>query len=339
MLSRMAPSFDDVLRAYRGRRVLVTGASGFLGCWVARLLHEGGAELFLGGRSTEALRSAGAAFRFTGEMLCADFGEPGTFAQLYRDVRPVITFHLAGYGVDPEERDAALAERLNHHLIEEIANVIGADPAAGWPGLRLIHAGSAAEYGAVAGPVTEVSPENPVNLYGRTKLAGKWALRRAVEHSGLRATTARLFTVYGPGEHAHRLLPSLIAAAQSGRTLALTAGEQQRDFTYVADVAEGLLRLGCLGGAAAAVVNMATGTLTRVRTFAETAAAALGVAPGKLDFGALPYRADETPHGPVSTALLEATLAWKPVTSIREGIEKTAAFAERAKNERARVGS
>ncbi len=152
MLSRMAPDLDDVLRAYRGRRVLVTGASGFLGCWVARLLHQGGAELFLAGRSAETLCSAGAAFGFTGRALSADFGEPGTFAQLYRDARPAITFHLAGYGVDPEERDPALAARLNHNLIEEIANVIGAEPAGDWPGLRLMHTGSAAEYGLTFSP-------------------------------------------------------------------------------------------------------------------------------------------------------------------------------------------
>ena len=243
MLSRMPQSLADVLHIYQGRRVLVTGASGFLGRWVARLLHESGAELFLAARFAGTPRSAGEAYQFAGRVIVADFRDAGAFSQIYREAQPEVTFHLAGYGVDPEERDAARADRLNHNLIEEIANAIGAERAAGWPGLRLIHAGSAAEYGAVPGPVTEKTPENPVNLYGRTKLAGKWALRRAVEHSGVRAVTARLFTVYGPGEHAHRLLPSLIEAAQAGRTLGLTAGEQQRDFTYVADVAEGLLRL------------------------------------------------------------------------------------------------
>ena len=331
----MALSVADVLRMYRGRRVLLTGASGFLGRWVARLLHEGGAELWMIGRTPQFLDALGSVYGISGNIITADLNEPGSFAGVLRRAKPQVTFHLAGYGVDPAECDAALAERLNHTLVEEIATAIAALPPDDWSGARLIHAGSAAEYGAVPGPVYENTPTNPVNLYGRTKLAGTEALCRIVAERKLAATTARLFTIYGPGEHAHRLLPSLIEAAQTGRSLALTAGEQQRDFTYVADAAEGLLRLGCLPGAAPAMVNLATGMLTRVRRFAETATEVLGLAPGQLNFGALPYRPDETPHGPVSTTLLEATTGWKPATPVREGIEKTVAFEVRPKNERA----
>ncbi len=268
----------------------------------------------------------GETYQFAGRILAADLSETGAFARLYRDARPAATFQLAGYGVDPEERDPTLAERLNHKLIEEIADVIAAEPDSDWPGLHLIHAGTAAEYGAVAGPVTEETPEYPVNLYGRTKLAGKQALCKAVEHRGLRATTARLFTVYGPGEHPHRLLPSLLAAARSGGTLDLTAGEQQRDFTYVAEAAEGLVRLGA-AVRVPPVINIATGTLSSVRRFAETAAEVLGLRPGQLHFGALATRPDEAPHGPVSIARLEALVNWRPTTMVRQGIAQTAKFA------------
>ena len=325
----MVLSLVEVSRAYRGRRVLVTGASGFVGRWVARLLYAGGAELCLAARNPQAVETLSEAYQFSGQVFAASLAEPGAFARLHHDARPDAIFHLAGYGVDPTERDPALAERLNHTLLEEIASVIAAAPAAGWPGLHLIHAGSAAEYGAVAGPVSEQTPENPVNLYGRTKLAGTRALTSAIGRSGLRATTARLFTIYGPGEHSHRLLPSLIATAESGSTLDLTAGQQQRDFTYVAEAAEGLLRLGASSAFVPPVMNIATGTLTSVRRFAKTAGEVLGLRPAQLNFGALPTRPDETPHGPVSTTLLEATLGWKPVMPLREGIRQTAAFAAR----------
>jgi len=335
----MALPFADVLRAYRGRRVLITGASGFLGRWVARLLHAEGAELWLAGRRRKDLEALGEAYQFAGRIIATDLSAAGAFARLYGEALPAVTFHLAGYGVDPEERDPALAEKLNHKLIEQIANVIGAEPGAGWPGLRLVHAGSAAEYGAVAGPVTEDTPENPVNLYGRTKLAGACALRHVIEGKNLRATTARLFTVYGPGEHVHRLLPSLLAAAESGSTLDLTAGEQQRDFTYVAEAAEGLLRLGASATPVPPVINIATGTLTSVRRFAETAGEVLGMRPGQLHFGALPTRPDETPHGPVSTAKLEALTGWHPATSVRGGIEHTAEFVSRLEKTKTGVRS
>lgn len=320
---------DDILEAYRGRRVLITGASGFIGGWLTRLLHSSGAQIWISGRHAEPLEALREAWPFPGGILTGDLSAPGAFASLYRAAQPHIIFNTAGYGVDAAERDAALTERINHHLVEEIAATLDAEPGTDWRGLRLVHVGSAAEYGAVAGPVTEASSARPVNAYGRAKLAGTLALRRAIEGRGLRATTARLFTIYGPGEHAHRLLPSVFAAAEAGSTLDLTAGEQQRDFTYVAEAAEGLVRLGANAAPVPPVINIATGTLTSVRRFAETAGEVLGMRLGQLNFGALPARPDETPHGAVSTALLEATLGWKPATSVREGIRKTAAFSAR----------
>lgn len=320
---------SSILEAYQGRRVLITGAAGFLGGWVTRLLHASGAQLWIAGRRAAPLEALREAYPFPGGILVADLSAPGAFAPLYRAAEPHITFNVAGYGVDPAERDAGPTERINHRLVEEIVATLEAEPASDWRGLRLVHVGSAAEYGAVAGAVTEETPANPVNPYGRAKLAGTLALSRAIRRTGLRGTTARLFTIYGPGEHVHRLLPSLLASADSGSTLDLTAGEQQRDFTYVAEAAEALVRLGDTTAPVPPVINIATGTLVSVRRFAETAGEVLGMRPGQLHFGALPTRLDETPHGKVSTALLEATLGWKPVTPVREGIRQTAAFAPR----------
>lgn len=311
------------MRVYAGRRALVTGASGFIGRAVAHLLDSAGAEVLLTGRDPGLLEAAARDLTRRCEFLRADLSQPGSAVPLLRRARPHIVFHLAGYGVDPAEKDSSIAERINHSLIEEIAGALVKEPPDDWPGLKFVHVGSAAEYGAVAGPVGEDTPAKPVNLYGRTKLAGTLAISRAVEGSELRAVTARLFTVYGPGEHRHRLLPSLLDAARSGEKLRLTRGEQLRDFTYLGDIAEGLLRLGCLAGSAPAVVNLCTGTLTSVRNFTETAAELLGIRPEQLEFGALPYRGDETSQGPADTSRLARLLGWKPSISVREGIRLT----------------
>lgn len=312
---------------YRGCRALVTGASGFIGRWVARALSVAGARLWLVTRNAPPADCE--AYGICGEWLAADLSEPGVFARLYRQVEPDVVFNLAGYGVDPAERDEGLADALNARLPGEIGEAVAAGHESGWTGLRVVHVGSAAEYGPVEGSLTETSSTSPTTLYGRTKLEGTRALERVGKRTGLRAIAARLFTVYGSGEHAGRLLPSLLSTAQSSAALPLTEGEQQRDFTYVGDVAEGLLRLGALPGAEASVVNLATGTLTSVRAFAESAAELLGLPPGQLQFGALPSRPDEVRQGPVDTALLRRLLDWVPPSSVREGIQQTVNFEAR----------
>jgi nucleoside-diphosphate-sugar epimerase len=135
--------------------------------------------------------------------------------------------------------------------------------------------------------------------------------------------TLRVATVYGPGEHPHRLLPSLIRASRAGETFSLTAGEQQRDFTYVEDVAEGVVRVAASVEPTDPVLNLATGRLQTVRSFASCARDMLGIPPNRVIFGALPYRDDEVWQGEIDVDRLESVLGWKPSIPVPEGIERT----------------
>jgi nucleoside-diphosphate-sugar epimerase len=308
---------------YRGVRVLVLGGGGFIGRQVARQLGLAGASLHLASRTPDRIADELARLGLTGIPLHTDLSRPGAGAELIRSVRPSITFNLAGYGVDPAERDPVVAEQINHILVAELAEAAGAMANPEWAGQDLVHAGSAAEFGAATGPLGEDTPPEPSSLYGRTKLAGTGAVGRATAAGTVRGIPVRLFTVYGPGERSGRLLPALIAAARSGHDLPLTAGEQRRDFTYVEDVAEGLLRLGMVAGQAPGPVNLATGRLESVRRFAERAATVLGLPAARLRFGALPGRPNELAHGAVNIARLRALCDWVPATTIEEGVRRT----------------
>jgi nucleoside-diphosphate-sugar epimerase len=136
-----------------------------------------------------------------------------------------------------------------------------------------------------------------------------------------------VFTVYGDGEHRGRLLPSLREAARLGSVLELTDGTQRRDFTYVEDVASGLLRIGVVSNVAGGAVNLATGTLTTVRDFVETGAMILRMEQEHLLFGSLPGRPEEMRHAPVTIERLKTITRWAPTTSIRDGILRTIRFA------------
>jgi nucleoside-diphosphate-sugar epimerase len=304
----------DGAATYRGVRAIVLGASGFIGRWVARKLSDAGAQIYRVVRNRAGIQ---------GEVIEADLLDTAALADLYRRIRPSITFNLAGYGVDVSEHDETLAYRINVELPRAVCEAAAAVRDASWPGQRVIHTGSAAEYGQARGTLAEDGPALPTSLYGKSKLAGTHAVSESCRALGLPGITARLFTVYGPGEHAGRLLPSLIEASLTGKTLDLTEGLPRRDFTYVEDVSDGLLRLGLVPGDREPVVNLATGRLTEVREFVKTAAGILGIPLANLRFGAIPARPGEMEHDPVALERLQRLLAWSPAVTITEGVRKS----------------
>lgn len=326
---------------WAGTRVLVAGATGFIGRAVAERLAGEGAALVLPARDPDAARSLFRARGVSAEVPAWDVMDAAAVADVLERARPAAVLDLVGYGVDPAERDPALAEAINARWPARLAELLAATRDPEWTGQALVHAGTALEYGAAGGDLDERRTEpRPTTPYGRTKLAGTRALAERAALEGLPAVTARLFTVYGPGERPGRLVPSLLEAARTDRPLELTEGLQARDFTWVGDVAEGLLRLAGVAGhetrgrggsreadtapLPGAVVNLATGRLLAVREFVRRAAAVLGIAPERLRFGALPTRPEEMRHEPVSVARLLRWTGWRPETGVEEGIRRTA---------------
>ncbi|MCO6511886.1 MAG: NAD(P)-dependent oxidoreductase [Aridibacter famidurans] len=315
----------DPLSEYRGARAMVLGGGGFIGLWVSRLLSHARANLVsvVRDRSSVDLLEK---FGVTASISVTDLLEEGALEDLISRETPSIVFNLAGYGIDRSEKDEDVAFKLNAELVKRLCEAVDILPDDQWQGLRLVHAGTAMEYGAVSGNLEESSEAHPTTVYGSSKLAGTDSLTGHCRRSGLKGATARLFAIYGPGELPTRLLPTLVASAEGNEEIELTEGLHKRDFTYVSDAAEGLLRLGLSNAEPGSVVNVATGTLTSIREFTEIAAKQIGIDKNRLAFGALPTRPEEMFNSGVSVKKAKQLLGWIPSISVETGVRKTLEF-------------
>jgi nucleoside-diphosphate-sugar epimerase len=252
------------------RRVLVTGASGFVGRPAVAALAERGVDVHAVTLSQPATGPDGV------EWHRCNLLEAGAARALVERVRPDELLHLAW-----KTGRRTLWESLENDRWQASGVELVESFAAGG-GRRAVVAGTCAEYRwGGAERLREDSPLSPQSRYS----AAKDGMRRQLERiPGVSLAWARLFFLYGPGQDAQRLVPSVIDAIQRGERPKLSEGSQRRDYLYVDDAASALVEL--LGAELTGPVNVASGRALSVRELVLAVADALG---GRelIEFGAL----------------------------------------------------
>lgn len=258
------------------RRVLVTGASGFIGRHTAPDLLERGFEVHV-------VQAPGfPALTWPGVRIhTADLLEPKAQTALLEAVQPTHMLHLAWYVA----HGAFWTSLENVRWVKASLDLLQAFAANG--GQHWVGAGTCAEYdwSGAAELISESAPLAPATLYGAAK-AGCYGIQRAMARQlGVRFAWGRVFHLYGPHEGGQRLIPHIACSLIEGVPVKLTAGTQVRDFLHVEDVARSFVA--ALDSSLEDAFNIGLG---RVATIREAAGILAGLAgrPELLEFGALP---------------------------------------------------
>lgn len=292
----------------RPRRVLVTGAAGFVGRALLAELRRA-----LPGTRVRA------ATRRDADLCCA-----AAARRLVARARPDLVFHLAG------TRPPAAPAALWAGNVTTTLN-LGAALARLAPGARLVVAASCAEYGAgPAGPVTEGFSGEPVTAYGRAKRAQSLAAA-SLAHDGLDVRVAVLFNLLGPGTP-DTLAPGAFAARavrlSGGGTMPVGGLGARRDYVDVRDAARALVLLGLRPGLSGRY-NVCSGRAVRMSEVLRLTLAAAGgkvrtVTDARLGSGPA-VRALRGSH----RRLTRAT-GWRPSIPLARAIRDTVAWHRRA---------
>jgi nucleoside-diphosphate-sugar epimerase len=278
---------STVPKAFAGKRILITGASGFLGRHLTSALSESTAATLTLVSRRALSEQCGNARHVSLDLLDRD----ATFRFL-RNNRFDIVYNLAGK-IDQSIRPGVFDEQFSVH-VQTTINLT--DALIGQPIERFIHFGSSMEYGNAPYPQVNRERENPLSAYGVSKLASsKIVLARCLSEQ-LPGVVLRPFLIYGEGQGERSFLQSAIVAARNGSEFKTTEGHQTRDFTPVSKFVEDTLAISVLSDSCTVgeVFNICTGVEIYIHEVLETLQA---LYPNfRPQPGSLPYRSSEVMH-------------------------------------------
>lgn len=297
------------------KRVLVTGAGGFIGRHSLPVLVDAGFEVHALSRSPRQTE-----FDHDGvHWHKSDLFKNGAAQTVLNEVLPTHLLHFAWYA-EPGRYWTAVE---NFHCVSASLALLQAFAEQG--GRRVVMAGTCAEYDWNYGRcVEDVTPKTPATIYGSCKNALQDMLTIYAKQYDLSSAWGRVFFLYGPYEHPSRLVASVIRSLLQGQPALCSSGEQVRDFLHVADVASAFVAL--LDSEAQGPVNIASGEAMTIKNVVSEIAIKLGH-PELLRLGA---RTSTSPQDPLlllaDVRRLKEEVDWQPDFDLSSGLDATIAW-------------
>ena len=294
-------------------KVLITGASGFVGSHVARLLVAEGCEVYALVRESSnrwRIRDILPSMYLRQSDLVA-FENVNTYLQ---EIKPELCIHLAWYAVPGKY----LNSQENLDSIQASINLLSQLAELGCK--RFVGIGTCFEYDLSLGYLSESSLTKPITLYAATKVALSTILQQFAQITEMEVAWIRLFYQYGPMEDERRLIPSVISSLLRDEVVKTTKGEQIRDFLHIEDVASAIWAVAKSN--VSGVVNVGSGQPVTVGQIALELGNLLGK-PDLIHLGALPYRPNDPMFICANNELLRKKTDWTQKYNLTTGLKNT----------------
>ncbi|MCC7375287.1 MAG: GDP-mannose 4,6-dehydratase [Verrucomicrobiales bacterium] len=302
----------------KGLKVVVTGGSGFIPSHLVRRCLDDGAKVAVTVRygnivKNERLREVWDEV----EVIEADLRNRGALDQV-KQWKPNLIFHLAAYNhVGQSFTQVEECFDVNAKGTANLLDTCG-------PVDKFVYMSTSEVYGhQTTVPFVETMTPDPISPYAITKYSGEMYCRLKQRVAGsFPIVVVRPFNVFGPYQSSKAVIPELIINCLKGVPVRTTKGEQTREFNYVTDIVDGLVRAGLHPEPIEGPINIAAGEEVRicdlVRMIAE-----LTATKSSVEIGALPYRPTEIWRMYADASRAHQILGWKPQVSVREGLRRT----------------
>jgi nucleoside-diphosphate-sugar epimerase len=299
---------------------LITGGAGFIGSHLAEALVRRGDQVrVVDNFSTGNPKNLGAV-RTKVDLLEGDLSDPEVCRSAVEGIDYVL--HQAAIPSVPRSvKDPLASNRAN---VDAALNVLVAARDAGVK--RLVYAGSSSVYGDTPTlPKREDMTPNPLSPYALQKLVAELYCQMFTRLYGFETVTTRYFNVFGPrqdpGSPYSGVISLFSAALLAGRQPTIYGdGEQTRDFTYVANVVDGVLRACHAPNVAGEVINVATSGRTSLNTLLQTMERIVGRAVGAVYSEP---RAGDVRDSQADITKAQALLGYQPTVSLEDGLDHT----------------
>ncbi|AFM22890.1 NAD-dependent epimerase/dehydratase family protein [Desulfomonile tiedjei] len=295
------------------RRILITGASGFVGANLARTLLASGHEVHL------LLREHHLDWRLQDirkhvSVTRADLRDADLLFRAVKQIRPEWIFHLAAYGAYSFQTN--IQQTFETNLLGT-ANLVQACLETGFE--VLVNTGSSSEYGFKDHAPSEGDLPEPNSYYAVSKVSATMFCRYTAESKEVRIPTLRLYSAYGPYEEPKRLMPTLIRCGLEKKFPPLVNPETARDYVYIDDVVHAYILVAQTSGREfGAIYNVGTGRETKLSEVVKIARDVLDI-PGEPQWGSMESRIWDTSTWVADNRKIRDELGWHPKYSFEQG--------------------